>query len=185
VSAYAGWVKQILDGLGIVKPVMIGHSLGAAICLTFAIRYGDAAAAVVPVGRGSEDAGPIRSSWKGCEMTPEPLSPWRPSFRREATASGSPDSWQSRSPGSIPRSSTVTSPPAMAWMSRRRSRGSGSRPWSSAGRRQDDAAIPVAVHPGRHPGAKLALIEGAGHFAMLENPATFNTLAGGFCQFVP
>ena len=28
------WVKKILDGLGIVKPVLIGHSLGAAICLS-------------------------------------------------------------------------------------------------------------------------------------------------------
>ena len=31
VPAYVAWVKKLLDGLGIVKPVLIGHSLGAAI----------------------------------------------------------------------------------------------------------------------------------------------------------
>jgi len=39
VPAYVEWVKKALEGLGIAKPVMIGHSLGAAICLTFAIRW--------------------------------------------------------------------------------------------------------------------------------------------------
>jgi len=52
VPAYVAWVKKLLEGLGIAKPVLIGHSLGAAICLSFAIFHGDAAAAVVPVGGG-------------------------------------------------------------------------------------------------------------------------------------
>ncbi|MBU2054017.1 MAG: alpha/beta hydrolase [Proteobacteria bacterium] len=52
VPAYVEWVKKILDKLEIKKPVLIGHSLGAAICLSFVIRYREAASAVVPVGGG-------------------------------------------------------------------------------------------------------------------------------------
>lgn len=50
--AYVEWVKKTLDKLAIKRPVLIGHSLGAAICLNFAIRYGETASAVVPVGGG-------------------------------------------------------------------------------------------------------------------------------------
>ena len=50
--AYVEWVKKILDKFDIKRPVLIGHSLGAAICLSFVIRYGEAASAVVPVGGG-------------------------------------------------------------------------------------------------------------------------------------
>jgi len=53
VPLYVVWVKKMLDGLGIASPVLIGHSLGAAICLSFVIRHPDAAAAVVPVGGGT------------------------------------------------------------------------------------------------------------------------------------
>ena len=37
---------------GISKPVIIGHSLGAAIALTFAIQYGDLISGIVPFGGG-------------------------------------------------------------------------------------------------------------------------------------
>ena len=35
------------------------------------------------------------------------------------------------------------------------------------------------------PGARLALIEGAGHFVMLENPAAFNTILADFVNSLP
>ncbi len=35
------------------------------------------------------------------------------------------------------------------------------------------------------PGAQLALIAGAGHYVMLENPATFNTLLVDFVNSLP
>lgn len=52
VAAYVRWVKKIMAELGIARPILIGHSLGAAICLSFAILHGDEIAAVVPVGGG-------------------------------------------------------------------------------------------------------------------------------------
>jgi pimeloyl-ACP methyl ester carboxylesterase len=53
VMVYVEWVKKMITGLGIKRPpVLIGHSLGAAISLTFAIHYGYLLSAIVPVGGG-------------------------------------------------------------------------------------------------------------------------------------
>jgi len=52
VTDYVAWIKKILDAYGIRKPVLIGHSLGAAICLTFAVDVGGLLAGIVPVGGG-------------------------------------------------------------------------------------------------------------------------------------
>ncbi|HPC74519.1 MAG TPA: alpha/beta hydrolase [Syntrophales bacterium] len=53
VMAYVEWVKKMIAGLGIRRPpILIGHSLGAAISLTFAIHYGYLLSAIVPVGGG-------------------------------------------------------------------------------------------------------------------------------------
>ncbi|MFH1078998.1 MAG: alpha/beta hydrolase [Pseudomonadota bacterium] len=53
VAVYVEWVRQILEALAIEKPVLIGHSLGAAISLCYALTYGDKLAGIVPVGGGA------------------------------------------------------------------------------------------------------------------------------------
>lgn len=53
VSLYVDWVRQFLDSLTVKKPVLIGHSLGAAISLVFAIHYGNLLSGIVPVGGGA------------------------------------------------------------------------------------------------------------------------------------
>jgi pimeloyl-ACP methyl ester carboxylesterase len=53
VSQYVEWVRRFLDALALEKPVLIGHSLGAAISLVFAIKYGEMLSAIVPVGGGA------------------------------------------------------------------------------------------------------------------------------------
>jgi len=53
VAIYVEWVEKILEKLTIRKPVLIGHSLGAAICLVFALQYGDRLSGIVPVGGGA------------------------------------------------------------------------------------------------------------------------------------
>jgi pimeloyl-ACP methyl ester carboxylesterase len=52
VGNYCLWVKKLLDNLQLNKPVLVGHSLGAAIALTFALHYPQNAAGIVPVGGG-------------------------------------------------------------------------------------------------------------------------------------
>jgi pimeloyl-ACP methyl ester carboxylesterase len=52
VSSYVEWVKKVINELNLGTPVLIGHSLGAAISLVFAIQYSDLIFGVVPVGGG-------------------------------------------------------------------------------------------------------------------------------------
>jgi len=52
VGLYVEWVKKIVEGLGLQRPVIIGHSLGAAISLTFAVKYGEMLSGIIPVGGG-------------------------------------------------------------------------------------------------------------------------------------
>jgi len=52
VAAYVSWVRDILLAFEIHQPVLVGHSLGAAICLAFAIQYPDLLSGIVPFGGG-------------------------------------------------------------------------------------------------------------------------------------
>jgi pimeloyl-ACP methyl ester carboxylesterase len=54
VPAYVEWVKEILEAFAIPKPVIVGHSLGAAISLAFAIKYPGLLAGIIPVGGGAK-----------------------------------------------------------------------------------------------------------------------------------
>jgi pimeloyl-ACP methyl ester carboxylesterase len=181
VSAYVEWVKQILDGLGIVKPVMIGHSLGAAICLSFAIRYADAAAAVVPVGGGLKmPVNPLileglRKDAAAIIALAGKLSVAKPN--RERLSGFLVESLSRVDPEIIHGDFSACDGLDIAG--------------SVAGIRipalvvcgADDKMTPPSlsrcIRDGI-PGARLSLIEGAGHFAMLENPAAFNRTLADF-----
>lgn len=52
VDKYCLWVKNLLDILQLKNPVLIGHSLGAATTLKFALRYPQFVGGIVPVGAG-------------------------------------------------------------------------------------------------------------------------------------
>jgi len=52
IDAYVEWVLAIMEAFSIRKPVLVGHSLGGAICLCFAIKYGDLISGIVPLGSG-------------------------------------------------------------------------------------------------------------------------------------
>ncbi|MEN6320154.1 MAG: alpha/beta hydrolase [Syntrophaceae bacterium] len=54
VTHYVEWVRKLLDSLALEKPVLIGHSLGAAISLVFAMQYGETLSAIVAVGGGAK-----------------------------------------------------------------------------------------------------------------------------------
>ena len=53
IAAYVEWAKAAFSAFGIERPVIVGHSLGAAIGLTFAVRYGELISGVVAVGGGA------------------------------------------------------------------------------------------------------------------------------------
>jgi pimeloyl-ACP methyl ester carboxylesterase len=52
IDQYCLWIKNLLDVLRLKKPILIGHSLGAAIVMKFALRYPQDVAGIVPVGGG-------------------------------------------------------------------------------------------------------------------------------------
>jgi pimeloyl-ACP methyl ester carboxylesterase len=52
VERYVEWVRKFIDALALRKPVIAGHSLGAAISLSFAVKYGERLSGIVPVGGG-------------------------------------------------------------------------------------------------------------------------------------
>jgi pimeloyl-ACP methyl ester carboxylesterase len=52
IFAYVLQLKEILDVLKLARPVLVGHSLGAAIALGFAVKYPQDLSAVVAVGGG-------------------------------------------------------------------------------------------------------------------------------------
>lgn len=52
VDDYVEWIRRFIEKSEYKKPVVIGHSLGAAISLVSAIKYGPLLSGIVPVGGG-------------------------------------------------------------------------------------------------------------------------------------
>ncbi len=52
IQNYGDWMKKILPALRLTKPVLVGHSLGAAIALDVALRYPSEIAGIVCIGGG-------------------------------------------------------------------------------------------------------------------------------------
>lgn len=53
IEAYRDFVKEFLDALGLRQAVLVGHSMGGAIALSFALLYPTRLAALVLVGTGA------------------------------------------------------------------------------------------------------------------------------------
>ncbi|MBN1828497.1 MAG: alpha/beta hydrolase [Deltaproteobacteria bacterium] len=56
VCDYAAWIAAFIEEASLRRPVVVGHSLGAAVVLSLAIEYPHLISAVVPVGGGSRMA---------------------------------------------------------------------------------------------------------------------------------
>jgi pimeloyl-ACP methyl ester carboxylesterase len=53
VAAYRDFLLAFLEALGLEKAILVGHSMGGAISLDFALHYPDRLAGLVPVGSGA------------------------------------------------------------------------------------------------------------------------------------
>jgi len=175
VSRYVEWIRKILDAYGIKKPVLIGHSLGAAISLTFAIQHGELLAGIVPVGGGV-------TMWVNPAILDGLLKDPAPIIEMAAKLSLAKQNREKFSPVLFEGFSKAN-PVVM--------RGD----FSACNQLNltDDIAkisIPVLVLCGAEdkmtppensryladhiPGARMELLENAGHFVMMENPEAFN-----------
>lgn len=54
VRRYSEWIRKILDVMDLNKPVLVGHSLGSAIALRFAINHSEKISGIVCVGGGMQ-----------------------------------------------------------------------------------------------------------------------------------
>ncbi|MEW6334987.1 MAG: alpha/beta hydrolase [Thermodesulfobacteriota bacterium] len=181
VAAYVEWMKKILDGLGISKPVLIGHSLGAAIGLGFAIRYGEAVAAVVPVGGGLKM--PVNPMLlEGLTRDPAAVIDLIATFsiarqNREKFSRLIEESLSRVDPellhGDFSACSALDITDAAATVR---------IPVLAICGAQDKMTPPALSQSicDRIPGARLVLIENAGHFVMMENPEAFNAALADF-----
>jgi pimeloyl-ACP methyl ester carboxylesterase len=186
VAAYVEWVKKIIDGLGIFNPLLIGHSLGAAIALGFIIRYDGSAAAVVPVGGGVKmPVNPL--ILEGLKQDPASIVGMAAKF---SVAKQNREKFLGLIAGSLLRinpeilhgdfsaCNDLDITEAVA----------GIRVPALVVCGAEDKMTPPSLSQfirDRIPGARLALIEGAGHFVMMENPEAFNATLTDFVNSLP
>lgn len=186
VSAYVEWVRKILAGLGIFNPVLIGHSLGAAIALSFVIRYDTAAAAVVPVAGGVKM--PVNPMiLEGFKQDPASVIGMAAKFsvakqNREKFSSLIAESLSRINPeiihGDFSACDGLNITEAVA----------GIRIPALVVCGVEDKMTPPSLSQfisDHIPGARLTLIEGAGHFVMMENPEAFNAALTDFVNPLP
>jgi pimeloyl-ACP methyl ester carboxylesterase len=186
VAVYVEWVRQILAALAIEKPVLVGHSLGAAISLRYALTYGDKLAGIVPVGGGA--AMPVNQLiLEGLKTDPATVIAMAVKF---SVAKNNRD----RLSEILMKSMSAVNPDVLYGD-------------FLACDKHDVTAmvsqilVPALVICGDQdkmtppemsrylkdhiPGAQLALIKDAGHFVMLENVEEFNRAIGAFVASLP
>jgi pimeloyl-ACP methyl ester carboxylesterase len=172
--------------LGIVTPVLIGHSLGAAICLSFVLRYGTAASAVVTVGGGVKM--PVNPMiLEGLKQDPAAVIGLAAKFsvakqNRERFSGLLMESLSLVDPviihGDFSACSGLDITEAVA----------GIRIPTLVICGAEDKMTPPSLSRfigDRIPGARFALIGGAGHFVMMENPEVFNDTLTDFVSSLP
>jgi len=183
VIRYVEWMKKLIELLKLQKPVMIGHSLGAAISLTTAIHYGSILSGIVPVGGGvrmpvnqmildgiRKDIGPIISMVIKFSVTKENRDRLS-GLLSEGLSKADPEVMY----GDFLSCDRLDITEAIA----------GIRIPVLVVCGEEDKMTPPALSQfirDRIPGAKLALIPKAGHFVMMENVEAFNQAVKEFAQ---
>jgi pimeloyl-ACP methyl ester carboxylesterase len=181
VPTYVEWVREIMEAFAVTKPVLAGHSLGAAIALTFALKYPGLISGIMPLGGGAKM--PVNQAiLDGLKTNPASVVDMIVKFsliKENREQIGGPL-----------RESLLKGDTNILYMDLVACNGLDLA--AELGR----IAVPTLVVCGsddkmtppdfsrflsdRIPGARLALIEKAGHFAMLENPEAFNQVTEEF-----
>lgn len=181
VDAYVAWMRKIIAAFGLPRPVLVGHSLGAAIGLTLALNHGEEIAGVVPVGGGIRM--PVNPAiLAGLESTPEPI------LQMAAQIVVAKRNRERLSPILLQTLSAVD-PLVMRGDFLACDRldltdgiGRIARPTRVICGAEDKMTPPALSQAiaERIPGAQLTLIEGTGHMVMLEDPEAFNATLMAF-----
>ena len=186
VMRYVQWVKKAIGALGLRGPVLAGHSLGAAISLNFAIQEGFLLSAIVPTGGGVKmpvnpailekihtDMPSVISlvvKFAVAKPNRDAVGPWL----QEGLEKGNPDVLY----GDLYACDRMDISSEVAKIAIPTLVVCG----------DDDKMTPPELSrfiAGSIPGAKLALIEGAGHYVMREKPEEFNRVLAEFVRSLP
>jgi pimeloyl-ACP methyl ester carboxylesterase len=186
VAVYAAWVRQILEALAIDKPVLIGHSLGAAISLRYALTYGDKLAGIVPVGGGA--AMPVNPLiLDGLKTDPATVIALAAKFslaksNRDRFSEILINSMSAADPDMLYSDFLACSKHDVTEMVSR------IRVPTLVICGDEDKMTPPEMSrylKDHIPGAQMALIKNAGHFVMLENAEAFNETLRIFAESLP
>jgi pimeloyl-ACP methyl ester carboxylesterase len=186
VSRYVEWVKKFIGTIGLVKPVLAGHSLGAAISLDFAVRHGGLLSAIVPVGGGCEM--PVNKAiFEGLRDNAAATIDMILKFavskpNREAVTPALKDALLRIKPDLLSGDLKACDRLALAEDLSKIALPS----LFICG--DDDKMTPPDLSrflAEKIAGAKLALIEGAGHYVMLEKADAFNSVLAEFVRGLP
>lgn len=176
VDRYCLWIKKLLDVLHLNKPVLVGHSLGAAIVMKFAVLYPQDIKGIVPVGGGLKL--PVNPDWlAGLQTNPAKIvdlackyslaEEHRPRFLaalKKSMAKGRMDVFSGDLAAcdnfDLTADVDKINVPTLVVC------GTEDKMTPTSFSRRIAAGIR---------GAKLCLIEGAGHMVMMEKPVEFNT----------
>ena len=185
VDKYCFWVKKLLDVLQLKNPVLIGHSLGAAITLKFALHYPKTVKGIAPVGAGIKmPVNPLLQ--EGLKTNPEEAISLmckfslakenRPKFfdaLKKSLSNANLDAFY----GDLTACNNLDLT-------------------NDIGKIRTPALVVCGMEDKMTPadfsrlivagisGAKLCLIEGAGHTAMMERPAEFNKALSEFASAI-
>ncbi len=186
VFAYVAAVEKFLTATGIVKPVLIGHSLGAAICLGLAITTGDKAAAIVPVGGGVRmPVSPLILN--GLKDDPPAAIA---AIAKFSVTKANRERCAGQIAAAISRTDAEVTHGDYTACNRLDITGeiAAIRIPTLVVCGAEDKMMPPAMSVylrDKIAGATLALIPEAGHFVMLENPEAFNSIITDFVNSLP
>ena len=183
IAAYANHVKDLLEVLGLTHPILIGHSMGAAVTLSFAATYRQSVAAIVLAG-GSATLPVNEDILNGLITNPDAALDLICKFSlakenrpklfdalRSSMASGGIDMMA----GDMRACNQVDLNAELAKIE---------VPALVICGAQDKMTPPEASKAlaAKIRNARLAIIEGAGHMVMMEKPDEFNHALINFCK---
>lgn len=186
VSLYAKWIGKVIDKIFLNKPVLVGHSLGAAIGLVVAIQNGNKLSGVVPVGGGARM--PVNEMiLSGLKMAPASVIAFAARFSVSKKN-------RQRLTGQVSEAFAKVNPDVLYGDFLACDRLNIKRDIANiripvlvvCGTQDKMTPPPLSQFLKDHiPGAGLSFIEDAGHMVMLEDPAAFNRILGAFVESLP